>query len=110
MARFEAVDAAQGGRDADGAAAVGAEGNRDETAGDGVGGATGGAAGVVGWVVRVEGRAGVGVVVCGVCGREVRAFMVVEWYGGWKGGSAGVSMVGVGATYQDQSHAYSFSL
>jgi hypothetical protein len=68
VARLEAVDAAEGGGDADGAAAVGAQGDGDEARGHGVGGAAGGAARVVGWVVGVEGRAGVGVVVGGVWG------------------------------------------
>jgi len=68
VAWLEAVDATEGGGDADGAAAVGAEGDGDEARGDGVGGAARGAAGVVGWVVWVQGRAGVGVVVGGVWG------------------------------------------
>jgi hypothetical protein len=48
VARLEAVDAAEGGGDADRAAAVGAQGDGDQARGHGVGGAAGGAARVVG--------------------------------------------------------------
>lgn len=53
MGGFEAVETAIRGWDADGATAVGTVGDGDETGGDGVGGAAGRPAGVVGGVVRV---------------------------------------------------------
>lgn len=71
MAGFKAVDSAVGGWNAYAAAAVCAEGHGEETAGYGVGGAAGGAAGVVVRVMGIEGRAGRGVVVRCVC-----------WWGG----------------------------
>lgn len=53
MGWFEAVETAVGGWDADGATAIDTVGDGDETCGNGVGGAAGGPAGVVGGVMRV---------------------------------------------------------
>lgn len=67
VGRFEAVESAVCGWDADGAATVGAEGDGDQSCGYGVGGAAGGTTGVVTGVVRVERSTAVGVVVRSIC-------------------------------------------
>lgn len=68
MRGFEAVDAAETRGEADTAAAVEAEGDGNEASADGVGRATGGAAGVVVFIERVAGSAEGRIVVCSVCG------------------------------------------
>lgn len=72
VAGFETVQAAERRGNANGAAAVGTEGDGHETRGNSISGATRGTAGVVAWVVGVEGGSSVRVVVCGVCRRNIR--------------------------------------
>jgi hypothetical protein len=67
MRSFKAVDAAETRGDADATATVKAEGDGNEAGSDGVGGAAGGATGVVVFVERVAGSAKGGVVVCSIC-------------------------------------------
>ena len=66
MGRLETVKAAVSGWDTDAAATVGTVCDGDKARGDGISGAARGAAGVIGLVVRVQGSAFLGVVVCGV--------------------------------------------
>ena len=66
MTGFQSVHSTVGGGDADGTSPVCTECDGEQACGRGVGGAAGGASGVVVRVVWVEGSACDGVVVCGI--------------------------------------------
>ena len=66
MTGLEAVDAAKGRRDTDGASAIDADGDRNEASSHRVRRTARGASSVVVWIVGVPGRAVIDVVVCSV--------------------------------------------